>query len=389
MKQLSHHLAFVILLIGLPAVVPAEEEPPGFHQNPMKVDPAEYLDRLSLPAGFSISIYAGGLESPRSMVLGEKGTLFVGTLGEFGEDPVGKVYAIRDTNGDYEADDVIAIAEGLNYPNGVAMRDGDLYVAEINRILRYDDIESRLDNPPQPVVVSDEYPDDYHHGWKYINFGPDGKLYVPVGAPCNICEPESDYSVITRINPDGSGKETYAQGLRNTVGFDWHPETGVLWFADNGRDVWGHDIPPEELNRAPEPGLHFGYPYRYGKDLEDPEFETDMPASAFTPAALEMPAHTAPLGIQFYTGDSFPKKYKNQLFIARHGSWNRNPPAGYAVSLAKIKDGEVVDFSDFVSGWLTDEGHWGRPVDIELLPDGSMLVSDDFAGVIYRISYEQ
>ena len=393
MKEMSRKLITSILIAILAGICNAaaaqgnEDQPPGFHQDPMHVNPAAYLDRIKLPPGFHITIYASGLDSPREMALSDNGTLFVGTLGPFGAPPVGKVYAIRDTNGDHKADEILTIASGLNYPNGVALHDGNLYVAEIGRILRYDDIENNLKDPPAPAVVTDAYPEDYHHGWKFIKFGPDGKLYVPVGSPCNICEPDAQHGVITRINPDGSGYEVYARGIRNSVGFDWHPETGVLWFADNGRDAMGNRIPPEEINRAPKPGLHFGYPYHYGKDLNDPEFKTDKPDSAFTPAALEMPAHTAPLGLQFYTGDSFPGEYHNQLFIARHGSWNRNPPHGFAVSLARIKDGKVVDFSDFASGWLIGKKHWGRPVDIELLPDGSMLVSDDTAGVIYRISY--
>ena len=391
MKSLSRRITLyaLVTLAGCCGAVAAQESgpPPGFYQNPLKVNPADYLDRIQLPPGFHISIYASGLQAPRQLAMSRDGTLFVGTFGNFGEPAVGKVYAVRDTNGDGKADQVITVASGLNYPNGVALHDGDLYVAEINRILRYPDILAHLDHPPKPVVVRDDYPKEYHHGWKFIHFGPDGKLYVPVGAPCNVCVPDAEHGVITRINANGSDKQVYARGIRNSVGFDWNPLTGVLWFTDNGRDVMGHNIPPEELNRAPVAGLDFGYPYRYGKDLVDPMFKTDRPASDFTPAALEIPAHRAPLGIQFYTGKSFPEKYRNQLFIAQHGSWNRNPPDGYRVSLATIRDGKVVSFEDFATGWLIDGRFWGRPVDLEVMADGSLLVSDDFANVIYRISY--
>lgn len=392
MQELTRRLAAIVLIVlgGWHAAAAAQgkqDAPVGFYMHPLHVDPAAYLDKIKLPPGFHISIYASGLTAPREMALSDKGTLFVGSLGQFGAPAVGNVYAVRDTNGDHKADQVLTIAKGLNYPNGVALHDGDLYVAEIGRILRYDDIEDHLEHPPAPVVVTDDYPKDYHHGWKFIHFGPDGKLYVPVGAPCNTCVPDAEHGVITRINPDGTGKEIFARGIRNSVGFDWNPKTGVLWFTDNGRDVMGNRIPPEELNRAPRPGLNFGFPYRYGKDLVDPMYHTDMKASAFTPAALEIPAHRAPLGIQFYTGNSFPKEYRNQLFVAQHGSWNKNPPDGYRISLVRIKDGKVVSYTDFATGWLINGRFWGRPVDMEVMHDGSLLVSDDFANVIYRISY--
>lgn len=394
MKDVSRTLTASILITLLAGFCNAAAQgndgpPPGFHQDPLQVNPADYLDRIKLPPGFHISVYASGLDAPREMALGDDGTLYVGTLGQFGAPPVGKVYAIRDSNGDHKADQILTIANGLNYPNGVALHDGDLYVAEIGRILRYDDIGKNLKNPPAPVVVTGDYPGDYHHGWKFIKFGPDGKLYVPVGSPCNICVPDAQHGVITRINPDGSGKEVFARGIRNTVGFDWDPKTGVLWFNDNGRDMMGNHKPPEELNRAPQAGLNFGFPYRYGKDLVDPQFHTDRPASDFTPAALEMPAHVAPLGMQFYTGTSFPQKYRGQLFIAQHGSWNKSPPDGYRIVLVTISDGKVRGYENFATGWLTpDKKFWGRPVDLEIMRDGSLLVSDDFTGVIYRISYE-
>ena len=391
-KRLSAAAAVLLFLLTVAVAVHAQDGQPKVTvaTNPMKVNPAAYLDRIVLPPGFTISIYADGVEGARSLALGKSGTLFVGTNADFGKPPIGKVYAVVDSDGDHKADKVYTVARGLNYPNGVAFRDGALYIAELSRILRLDDIENHLADPPGLAVVNDSFPADYHHGWKFIRFGPDGKLYVPVGAPCNICEPDSQHAAIFRINPDGSGKEVFARGIRNSVGFDWDPETKAMWFTDNGRDLWGDDRPPEELNRAPRAGLHFGFPYRYGKSLVDDTYKTTMTDADFTPAELEMPAHTAALGIRFYSGASFPAEYKNQLFIAHHGSWNRDPPQGYRIGLAHIKDGHATGYEVFASGWLTrDHKYWGRPVDIEFLPDGSMLVSDDFNGVIYRIAYKE
>ena len=386
----KHAFALSALAAALFGAAAAQAQAPNISaaDNPMEVDPAEYLDRIELPEGFEISIYASGMEDARSMAMGEDGTLYVGTRGPFGGDPIGKVYAIPNANGDGQGDEVIAIADGLNFPNGVALRDGDLYVAEIDRILRYDDVAQNLRNLPEPEVVNQEFPEDFQHGWKHIDFGPDGKLYVPQGAPCNICEVEGLEGTITRLDPNGANLEVYARGVRNSVGFDWHPETGEFWFTDNGRDVWGNERPPEELNRVTEPGQHFGFPYRYGKDLVDDEFSTDMSADEFTPSVLEMPAHTAGLGIEFYTGEMFPEEYRHDLFAAYHGSWNRNPPRGYKIRRMRFEDGMAQEYEDFATGWLVDESYWGRPVDIELMQDGSMLVSDDHNGVIYRISYQ-
>jgi len=363
-------------------------------RNPIDVSVDSYLDRLQLPGGFDVSIYARGMEEARSITMSDNGVLYVGTRGGEGDANIGKVYAIPDANGDGIGDEVITVIDDLYIPNGVAWHGGDLYVAEIGRVLVYRDADANLHNMPSPEVVSDATPETWHHGWKYIDIGPDNKLYVPVGAPCNICELEDLYGKILRMDLDGSNLEVFATGVRNTVGFTWHPETGDLWFTDNGRDVWGDDIPPEELNRATEPGQHFGFPHRYGKDLVDNEFPTDMPASAFTPAVLEMPAHNAGLGIEFYTGEQFPGLYQGQLFAAYHGSWNRNPPAGYKIRLMRFENGTAVSYEDFATGWLiTDPNdssrlvHWGRPVDLEIAKDGALLVSDDQNGVIYRISY--
>jgi len=356
-------------------------------RNPIPdVDPVEYLSNIQLPEGFKIELYATNVAGARSMALGENGTVFVGTRGERA-DPQrrGNLYAVIDSDGDFKAEKVLVLEDQLFMPNGVAYRDGALYVAEPNRILRYDNIEDNLTSLPEPVIVNDSYPSDTHHGWKYIAFGPDERLYVPVGAPCNICESSDDYAVITSVNADGKDKRLEALGIRNTVGFDWHPQTGELWFTDNGRDLWGDDQPPEELNRLSKRGQHFGYPYQYGYDLNDPEFES--PEVAFTAAALELPAHTAPLGMKFYTGNMFPPEYRNQILIPHHGSWNRSTPSGYYLSLVKVIDGKAQPHSIFASGWLLEGKSWGRPVDILQLPDGSILVSDDEADCIYRISY--
>ncbi|MFQ5627660.1 MAG: PQQ-dependent sugar dehydrogenase, partial [bacterium] len=356
--------------------------------NPFNADLGEYIEKIELPAGFKIELFAENVEGARSMSLSPSGILYVGTFRARGSVP-GKIYAIVDKNKDNKADEVLTIASELFLPNGVAFKDGDLYIAEVNRILKLENIESRLNNPPDPSVVNDQYPDKTWHGWKFIRFGPDGKLYVPVGAPCNICEPDEDiFGTITRIDADGSGREIFARGIRNTVGFDWHPETKELWFTDNGRDAWGDDRPPEELNHAPEAGLHFGFPYRYGKALVDTTFKTTMQGKDFQPAAFEMAAHNAALGMRFYTGAMFPAAYRNKIFIAQHGSWNRSKPDGYRVIVVTLANNKAVKFEHFATGWLLDDKYWGRPVDIEILPDGSLLVSDDFASCIYRISYD-
>jgi glucose/arabinose dehydrogenase len=349
------------------------------------VEPAD-LDTVSLPPGFSISLYTDDLPGARSMVRADDGTLFVGT-----REDRGPVYAVRDLDGDHRADRIWTIADGLHMPNGVAFRDGDLYVAEVSRVIRFDDILDRLDNPPAPVVVNDSFPTDEHHGWKYIAFGPDGYLYVPVGAPCNVCLRDDErYSSIMRMKPDGSDLHVYAHGVRNTVGFDWHPETNVLWFTDNGRDWMGDNIPPDELNRAPQPGLHFGFPFVHGDDVVDPEYGDGRSPSEFTFPEQELGPHVAALGMLFYTGDQFPREYRGQVFIAEHGSWNRSEKIGYRVMLVRLNDrNEAVSYEPFATGWLEpDEEVWGRPVDVLQLPDGSLLVSDDYAGAVYRIAYD-
>lgn len=340
------------------------------------------LERVQLPPGFAIETFAEGVKDARSMVLGENGTLFVGTR------TAGNLYAIRHDG--KKASQVITLATGLNMPNGVAMRDGALFVAEVNRVIRYDAIESRLSDPPRPAVVYDKYPKDRHHGWKFIRFGPDGWLYVPVGAPCNICERDDPYSSITRLKPDGSAMEVFARGVRNSVGFDWHPQTKELWFTDNGRDMMGDDVPPDELNHAPRAGMHFGYPYCHGGDIADPEFGAKKPCAEFAKPAQRFGAHVASLGMRFYGGSMFPAQYQNRIFIAEHGSWNRSKKSGYRVMTAKVEAGKVTEHTVFAEGFLdvAADNAWGRPVDVLVMPDGALLVSDDHAGAIYRISYK-
>jgi glucose/arabinose dehydrogenase len=342
------------------------------------------LDTIKLPPGFTIAVYADNVPNARAMALGKDGVLFVGSREK------GNVYAVVDIDKDHRADKVYTIASGLNMPVGIAYRNGSLYVSAVNRILRFDDIEQRLANPPKPVVVTDKFPHDTHHGWKFIAFGPDGKLYVPVGAPCNICERDPDrYALIARIRPDGAGYEVVAHGVRNTVGFDWEPKSHELWFTDNGRDWLGDDQPPDELNHAPKMGMHFGYPYCHGGTIPDPDFGSKRPCSEFVTPVLNLGPHVAALGMRFYTGKTFPAEYHNQIFIAEHGSWNRSQKIGYRITLASRDEQGNWRYSTFAEGWLQGQHAWGRPVDVLVMPDGALLVSDDLAGAIYRISYKK
>jgi len=346
------------------------------------------LEKLKLPPGFKIEVYADSIDGARSMAMGDNGTLFVGTRNDK------TVYAIQDLDKDYRADHTIILDSTLEVPNGLAFRNGALYVAEVGRLLRYDNIESNLENLPTPTVVYDDYPTEFHHGWKYIAFGPDDKLYVPVGAPCNICDStvvDERYASITRMDPDGSNREVYAKGVRNSVGFTWHPETKELWFTDNGRDMLGDDIPPCELNRVTEAGQHFGFPYCHGGTVKDPEFGDQHPCEDFVAPVQPLGAHVAPLGVKFPTGDMFPATYKNYAFIAEHGSWNRTKKVGYRISMVALEDNKSVGYETFIDGWLDDESQelFGRPVDILFLEDGSMLISDDYGDAIYRVTYEK
>ena len=342
------------------------------------------LETIRLPEGFSISVFAANVPGARSLARGDKGTIFVGTRAQ------GKVYALVDADGDHRAETIHVLASGLDMPNGVAFRDGALYVAEVDRIRRFDGIEGRLASPGEPATLPKTFPDNKHHGWKFIAFGPDGLLYVPVGAPCNICSSKDEtFASITRMKPDGTGWEVFAHGVRNTVGFAWHPSTRQLWFTDNGRDHLGDDAPPDELNRAPRGGMHFGYPFCHGADIVDPELGAGRKCSEFTPPARALGPHVAALGMRFYDGTAFPETWRGRIFIAEHGSWNRSKPIGYRVMTVSLKGDEAVDYSVFAEGWLdaATGKPWGRPVDILVMPDGSLLVSDDYGDAIYRIAW--
>ena len=368
----------------------AQQGGPVLGAQPVEGPPQ--LDKLKLPKGFSVAIYADHVDDARSMALAPDGTIFVGTRRR------GTVYAVVNRNRGNRADGVVTIASGLNTPNGVAFRDGSLYVAELNRVVRYDGVldSVKAASPGQslrlkPTVLYDKFPSDRLHGWKYLEFGPDGLLYLQVGAPCNICERPDPYASILRMKPDGSGLEVFARGVRNTVGLAFHPDTGELWFTDNGRDTLGDEQPNDELNHAARAGLHFGYPYCHEGSIADPEFGKTRKCAEFTPPAQKLGPHVAALGLTFYTGTMFPAEYRKQLFIVNHGSWNRTPGAGhtgYRVMLARIQGDTVAGYEPFITGWLLpDNRAWGRPVDVLVAPDGALLISDDRANLIYRVSY--
>ena len=330
------------------------------------------LERIQLPPGFRIEVLAS-VPNARSLALGAKGTLFVGSRSG------SAVHAVQ------PGGKVVKVADGLSMPNGVAFRDGTLYIGEVSRILKIQNAESIP--ATRPEVVYDKLPRDTHHGWKFIRFGPDGSLYVPIGAPCNVCDRDG-YALIGRLDVASGKFETFAKGVRNTVGFDWHPQSRELWFTDNGRDMLGDDMPADELNRAPRAGMHFGFPYCHQGDTPDPEFGGNRKCADFQAPARKLGPHVASLGMRFYTGTMFPAEYRNQIFIAEHGSWNRSKKSGYRITLVRLDaSGTVKSYEPFAQGWLQNESAWGRPVDLEILPDGSLAVSDDSAGVIYRISY--
>jgi len=341
------------------------------------------LESISLPPGFEIDVYAENVENARQLALGERGTVFAGSM------KAGKVHAIAGTNGGYRANDVYLIDEDLKLPSGTEFKSGALYVAALDRILRYDDIENQLKKPPEPEVITDSFPKKTHHGWKYLRFGPDDILYVPIGAPCNSCD-EPGFAQVRRLLPDGSGEQVYAEGLRNTVGLAFHPDTGELWLTDNGRDMLGDDLPADELNHAPRAGMHFGFPWCHQGDSLDPEFGEGKSCADYTPPTKKLGAHVAALGLTFYSGEMFPEDYHRQLFIAQHGSWNRTEKTGYNILLVRFDDkGRVMGSEVFASGWLQGDRAWGRPNDVLQMPDGSLLVSDDRANAIYRISYKE
>ena len=337
------------------------------------------LGDLKLPAGFKVEVIAR-VPNARGMTISPEGTLYVGTKSD------GKVYAVKFESG-WKNAKVHAIAKGFDEPVGVALNKGDLYFSAVSKIYKISGVEKTLENPPKPTLVTDKFPDKSHHGWKFIAFGPDGKLYVPIGAPCNVCD-EKDFSNIMRMNTDGTGIERFASGVRNTVGFDWSPKTSELWFTENGRDMMGDDIPGDELNHAPRAGLHFGFPYCHAGSVLDPEFGKEKKCDDYAKPAVTLGAHVAALGMRFYRGKTFPAKYSGQVFVAEHGSWNRRKKSGYRVMMATVKDNKINSYEPFLEGFLKNEKAWGRPVDVENAADGSLLVSDDEAGAIYRVFYE-
>ena len=349
----------------------------------VKATSAASAENIQVPEGFEVKVFSDQVPNARSMALGDGGIIYVGSRTE------GKVYALKDSNKDGTADQVYILARDLNLPNGVAYLDGSLYVAEVPRLIRFNGITSRLDNPPPFEIVYDWFPTKLHHGSKYLRVGPDRMLYLPIGAPCNVCREEKEiFATIVRISPDGDDLEIVARGVRNSVGFDWHPQSAAMFFSDNGRDWMGDDLPPDELNQLSKNDLHFGFPFCHGDRYLDPEFGIDDSCTNYTPPTWLFAAHSAPLGIRFYTGDQFPEEYKNQLFVAQHGSWNRSKPQGYRIVLVKFKNFIPVSSKVFAKGWLDASNVVrGRPVDILQLPDGSLLVSDDKSGAIYRISY--
>lgn len=357
---------------------------------------AQPASQWIVPAGFHVEVFADKVDNARSLALGAQGTVFVGSQYS------GKVHAVIDTNGDHKADRVVLIASGLDQPNGVAIRNGALYVATKSKLLRFDDIERHLDAPPTPVVVRDNLPNPTTgHTWKFIAFGPDDMLYMSVGAPCNVCVSPSNVSAIVRMKPDGTALETFAEGVRNSVGFDWHPVSRELWFSDNGRDNMGDDVPNDEINVAWKPGMHFGFPFCHQGDVPDPEFGSQRTCSTTEPPVLKAGAHVAAIGFTFYTGSMFPATYRNAIIIAQHGSWNRTSPSGYRVMVARTDGRRVTSFEPLVEGFLPSAGGAGqggrgaaraaigRPVDVLQLTDGSILISDDAGGRILRVTYRK
>jgi len=335
--------------------------------------------KLKLPKGFKIEVFASGMADARSLRVGDKGTVFVSNRLQ------DKVWAVVEKDGKRVTK---VIAKGLDRPNGLAFKDGTLYIAEGTKISKLEKIEDNLDNPPAPTVIYSDLPNHQSHGWKFIAIGPDNKLYIPVGAPCNICIPPEENAQLRRINLDGSGMEVVARGIRNTVGFDWHPGTKELYFTDNGRDWLSEDLPNDELNRITKVGQHFGYPYCHQGDIADQELGWGKSCSDFVPPVGLMGPHSAALGMRFYAGSMFPGDYRNAIFVARHGSWNKSKKIGGDVVVVRLnKDGTVRSMQPFITGFLEDNKYVGRPVDVQVMKDGSLLVSDDYNGAVYRVTY--
>jgi glucose/arabinose dehydrogenase len=367
-----------------------EGKPAAMADSPLKPHPGKMtetpaseipIDKLKLPRGFKAEIWASGLPGGRAMARGDKGKIYLGTR------IIGRVYEVTDAGGKRT---VRVVADKLTQPAGVAFNNGSLYVMAIDKVLRYDGIEDKPD--VQPVDLTDKFdlPPERHHNWKYIAFGPDKKLYVPFGAPCNICEPKDEYAQLRRYNPDGSGKEVIARGIRNTVGFDWHPKTRELWFTDHGRDWMGDDTPQDELNRLSKPGLNFGFPYCHANGVPDRDIKKPDACKGVTRPVTVMGPHAAVMGVKFYTGKMFPKDYQNVMFVARRGSWNRAKQTGYdVVTVRASADGKEAKVTPFLTGFMDAKANsfWGRPVYLLQMPDGALLVSDEQNGAIYRISY--
>jgi glucose/arabinose dehydrogenase len=367
-------------LIGRPADNEAAAKlapvaPPPLAGAPDKLP----IAKLKLPPGFNIEVYAAGMANARSLALGDKGTVFVGSR------LVDKVYGIENKDGKRS---VKVIASGLYRPNGVAFKNGTLYIAELSKVSKIDKVEDNLDSPPKPTMIYDKLPKDEAHGWKFIAIGPDNKLYVPVGQPGNVVLHDEDHGQIRRMNLDGTGAEIYVRGVRNTVGFDWNPENKQMYFTDNGRDWLSETVPEDELNRVTKQGEHFGAPYCLQGNIIDQELGWGKDCKDYTAPVGLMGPHVAALGMRFYTGSMFPKSYKNAIIVARHGSWNKTNKQGGDVVVVKLnKDGTVKSMEPLITGFLQDNKYVGRPVDVMQLKDGSMLVSDDWNGAVYRITY--
>ena len=370
MNAFSKLARAVTTVLGLTAALPA-----------CAADVEELLDTIRMPSGFQIEVYAR-VPGARSMaVVDALGVVFVGTRGD-------AVFAVVDADGDGTPERTETVRRGLKVPNGIAWRDGILYVAEQHRVVRFrcNDLETL--RSARPEVLFDGLPDDSWHGWRYAAFAPDGSLFVTVGAPCNVCEVEGLEGTIVRFQPAGGDPEVYAQGVRNSVGMDFHPRSGDLYFTDNGADMMGDDVPPDELNHAPRPGLHFGYPYFGGGDARTDDFRERTPPATTSPV-VGFGAHVAALGVHFYRGTRFPGEYRGDAFVAQHGSWNRTVPDGYRVARVRFDgQGRAASREIFADGWLRGGGAWGRPVDVKELADGSLLVSDDRSGTIFRITYD-
>jgi glucose/arabinose dehydrogenase len=353
------------------------------HAPKLTVTPAADIPvgRIKVPPGFKVEVWASGMPGARMMARGARGTVWVGTRG------LGRVYEIKDEGGQRQSRVLI---DKLTQPNGLAFKDGALYVMAIDKFLRFDGIEGNPNAQPVDITAAFKLPPKQHHNWKFLNIGPDGKLYVPFGAPCNICDPEPEYAQIRRYNFDGSGMEVVARGVRNSVGFDFHPRTKELWFTDNGRDWMDENGPEEELNRVSKVGEFFGFPYCHANGIADRDVKRADPCKGVTMPVTLLGAHAAALGMRFYTGNMFPAEYRDSVLIARHGSWNRQKKSGFdVVRVTAGADGRNARVQPFMWGFLDEGGNnfWGRPTDVMLMPDGSVLVSDEQNGAIYRVSY--